>query len=524
MSSILGWPIQSLPMLISQTTPLNKLGKAPAVTVEPIIEDKSGIQETLPRTINPPFVLEEHPVDKRLPIRAIVVGAGITGVTAGVLLPAKVPELSLVIYERHSDIGGVWHSNTYPGVRCDVLSHVYQSIFSPNRAWTENYSRGAEIKSYWKGIATKYDVWNYVSLNGTGPATGKKSDKTDEADSPRLPDIRGLEKFRGKVIHTGAWVSTFDPVGKRLALIGNGVSGLQILPELQKVAAHADHYTHNPTWVAGTLGGETLSREVPISEELKRAWAKDSVEYLKYRREFESQARTRFAIVQKGGETNAAAREEFTKIMKTRLREKKDSLLALVLPDFAPNSLTKETAEYIRTPIVSTTEFGLNTADGKHRPVDAVIFPGFPDTYLGMAAPFFPNLLFIGGPNPASGFAGTVPHTIETHVTYIAKSFFPTTVLSDGCSSWYNNQVKNGRIVAVWPGSGKHDWEYTYHNKQGNRFGYFGNGWARKVILARDGGEKAGEEDYTPYLKLEAVNGQGPDLRAYHEGWWEVSI
>uniref|UniRef100_UPI001FAA85A5 hypothetical protein n=1 Tax=Vibrio cincinnatiensis TaxID=675 RepID=UPI001FAA85A5 len=83
------------------------------------------------------------------------------------------------------------------------------------------------------------------------------------------------------------------------------------------------------------------------------------------------------------------------------------------------------------------------------------------------------------------------------------------------------------------PGSGKHvdyvrrdvrweDWEYTYHNKQGNRFGYFGNGWARKDILARDGGEKAGEEDYTPYLKIEAGNGQGPDLRAYHESWWEV--
>ncbi|KAL4745502.1 hypothetical protein BDW72DRAFT_208140 [Aspergillus terricola var. indicus] len=593
----------------NSTTPLNKLGKAPAVTIEPVIEDKNGNQETLPRTINPPFILEEHPVDERLPIKAIVVGAGITGVTAGVLLPAKVPGLSLAIHERHSDIGGVWHSNIYPSVRCDVPSH----------AWTENYSRGAEIKSYWKVVATKYDVWKYVSLNSevilaqwseekakwvvsirqTDPATGKTSDKTDEAEflitgtgrfsSPRLPDIPGLEKFRGKVIHTGAWDPTFDPAGKGLALIGNGASGLQILTELQKVAAHVDHYTRNPTWVAGTLGGETLSREIPISEELERTWANDSVKYLKYRKELESQAWTRFAIVQKGGKTNAVAREEFTKLMEARLGEKKDSLLPLVLPDFAPNcrrltpipgyleALTKENVEYIRTPLASITESGLNTVDGQHRPVEAVICatgadvtdtpgfpiingagvnlqaswhtggdPGFPDTYLGMAAPFFPNLLFIGGPNSASGFAGTVPHTIETQVTYIAKvlrkcssqrirtitpteeavldfrayceSFFPTTMLSEACSSWYNNQVKNGGIVAVWPGSGKHvdyvrrdvrweDWEYTYHNKQGNRFGYFGNGWARKDILARDEGEKAMEEDYTPYLKLEAING-----------------
>lgn len=76
--------------------------KAPAVTATEISDGK--INETLPRTIHPPLILENHPVDERLPLKAIVVGAGITGITAGVLLPAKVPGLSLTIYERHSDI------------------------------------------------------------------------------------------------------------------------------------------------------------------------------------------------------------------------------------------------------------------------------------------------------------------------------------------------------------------------------------------------------------------------------------
>ncbi|KAL3470479.1 hypothetical protein BJX99DRAFT_267395 [Aspergillus californicus] len=619
------------------TTPGPKTGyatferKLPAIGITGI-KDQDYEHKSLPRTIDPPFILEDHPVDERAPIKAIVVGAGITGVTAGVLLPVKVPGLQLTIYERHSDIGGTWHSNTYPGVRCDVPSHVYQSTFSPNKAWTENYSRGAEIKSYWKGIATKYAVWKYLQLNSeilsaswveesakwvvrirqTDP-TGSNPSRviTDEADflvtgtgrfsSPRLPDIAGINEFQGKVVHTGAWDRTFDPTGKRVALIGNGASGLQILPELQKVATHVDHYTRNPTWVAGTLGKETLSRDVPIAEELKKSWEDDGAEYHRYRKALEATSWTRFAIVEKGGAVNAAARDEFEKLMGLRLGEKKDELLPLVLPDFAPNcrrltpgpgyleAIAKDNVEYIRTPIERLTASGIRTSDGRERPVDAVICatgadvidtpgfpifngaganlqdswhaggdPGFPDTYLGIAAAEYPNLLFLGGPNGASGFAGTVPHTIETQVTYLAKilrkassqrirtikpskaavldfrayceSFFPTTVLGEGCSSWYNNQVKGGRIVAVWPGSGAHvnyirrevrweDFEYTYHNPQGNRFGYFGNGWTSRDVAAKEG--RGEEVDFTGYLREEASDGT-VDLRGYHEPWWEV--
>lgn len=56
------------------------------------------------RTVDPPFEIEEHPIDEYPPVRAIVVGAGIAGITAAVLLPAKVPNLDLVIYERNNDI------------------------------------------------------------------------------------------------------------------------------------------------------------------------------------------------------------------------------------------------------------------------------------------------------------------------------------------------------------------------------------------------------------------------------------
>ncbi|KAF9894843.1 hypothetical protein FE257_004464 [Aspergillus nanangensis] len=590
-------------------------------------------QSSGPRTIEPPFILEDHPVDESLSIKAIVVGAGITGITAGVLLPIKVPGLQLQIYERHPDIVSYLLHRNESAVMCPPMK-VYQSTFSPTTAWTENYSRGSEIKDYWKSLANKYDIWKYVKLRSevlratwsemkgkwiveikqTDEQTRRSVVLHDEAEflvtstgrfsSPKLPDIPGLGEFQGPVIHTSAWDNAFDPTGKKLALIGNGASGLQILPQLQKMASHVDHYTRNPTWVAGTLGAEKLSRDVPIPEELKTRWAENPHEYHQYRKDLEAQAWTRFAIVERGGAKNQSARVDFEKLMSTRLGDRQD-LKPLVIPEFPPNcrrltpgpgyleAVTQSNVSYIRTPILSATPLGIQTQQGEERPVDAIICatgadiaktpafpivnargenlqntwrhggdPGFPDTYLGMAAAEFPNLFFLMGPNAGAGFAGTLPHAVENQVTYVAKilrkassqrirtivpsqaavrdfrayceSFFPRTVISDGCSSWYNNHTEGGRIVAVWPGSGSHvnhvrrevrweDFEYTYHNRQNNRFGYFGNGWTARDVASRDYGDQAQDlSDFTPYLKVEARIEGGVDLRGYHEAWYEV--
>jgi hypothetical protein len=58
--------------------------------------------------IRPPFELEEHPIDEIRQIKVGVIGAGISGITAGVLLPAKLPGLDLRIYDKNADVGGTW--------------------------------------------------------------------------------------------------------------------------------------------------------------------------------------------------------------------------------------------------------------------------------------------------------------------------------------------------------------------------------------------------------------------------------
>ncbi|KAF1847901.1 FAD/NAD(P)-binding domain-containing protein [Cucurbitaria berberidis CBS 394.84] len=570
------------------------------------------------RTIFPPLELEDHPLDDVRPLRVVVVGAGISGITASVLLPAKVPKIDLVIYERESDVGGVWHTNIYPGVRCDVPAHAYQATFEPSTRWSTAYAAGSEIKEYWKGIVARHGVDKYINLNSKVTKAEWSEEKAkwfvsvvskdgthiDEADflvtgtghfsDPRLPIYPGMDEFQGLLRHSSNWDPTFDPAGKRIAVIGNGASGLQVLPPLQKVAARVDHYARNKTWVAAPIGGENL--EQFVTDRIEKARSSPE-EYLKFRKELEAELFSRFGGIFKGGEKNNTARETITKLMSTRLGDRPD-LLNAIIPDFAPNcrrltpgpgyleALTADNVDYVTVQIEKFTRTGIQTTDGIHREVDAIICstghdisfstafpviangvnlqtawrpggdPGFPDSYLSIAAPGFPNFLTLLGPN-ATGPAGTLTHSVENQVTYCARvlrkassqrirsmapsaaatrdfrayceSFFPRTVMSEYCSSWYNGGIKGGRIHGIWPGSGAHvnavrrdprweDWEYTYLNPQGNRFAWLGNGWTTKDLAAARG-QKDLDVDLTPWLQAGALDGN-VDLRGYHEQWW----
>ncbi|KFY64553.1 hypothetical protein V496_03203 [Pseudogymnoascus sp. VKM F-4515 (FW-2607)] len=566
-------------------------------------------------TLFPPLVIEEHPIDEVPRLKVVVVGAGIAGVNAGILLPRKVPDIDLVILERHADLGGTWHTNVYPGVKCDIPSDVYQSTFAPQTNWSENYSPGAEIQAYWKKVAQKYDTEKYIKY-GTSVTRADWSDEkskwvlqivingveaVEEADflitatghfsDPRLPNYPGRDEYEGHLVHTSLWDPAYEPAGKRIAVIGNGASGLQIVPQLQKLASHLDHYARSKTWIAGSFTGEELHRgpgRTPPPQ--------DPEAYLKHRKKLEEASFSRFSTIIKGGETNAKSKEAFTKLMSDRLGDRID-LLEKLKPDFSPNcrrltpgpgyleAITQPNVGHISTPISHFTKTGIALQDGTTHDYDAIVCstgadttfaphfpivanginlqtswrpgagpehqPGFPDTYLGIGAPQFPNFLQILGPN-STGLGGTIPHAIETQVTYAAKilrkvstqgirtitpsvqatnefrayceSFFPRTVMSETCSSWYNGGIAGGRIHGIWPGSGTHavlarrdprweDFDYTYRNEQGNRFAWFGNGWTAKDVRAANGEE---DLNFTPYLKVESVTGE-LDLKTLHE-------
>ncbi|KAK4497848.1 hypothetical protein PRZ48_010503 [Zasmidium cellare] len=565
------------------------------------------------------FKISEHPIDEVKTLKVAVIGAGLAGITAGALLPAKVPGIDLTILEKNSDVGGTWHENIYPGVRCDIPAHVYQATFSPNTQWTEQYAQGSEILAYWKSVARKYNVYDKIRFNTKvlgvfwNESEGKwrvetedltKGNRSDDQfdfvitaighfNDWKLPDYPGIEEFKGHIRHSSNWDPNFDPKGKRIATIGNGASGIQVTTALQKVAGHVDHYARNKTWIAGSVRFNPAVKDrqdTPMlfsPEEL--ASFEDPAAYLRYRKELEDNFFRGFDAQLIGTETSQTATKNFIEMMRKRLVSRPE-LLDNLIPDFAPHcrrltpgpgyleALTAPNLTFIQTPIERFTADGIVTVDGVHRNVDAIIcstganvdyappFPlrsgdgydlavdwkhdgkfGWPYSYLGLCAPHFPNLAFLLGPNPA-GPSGTVPHAVETQVTYIAKmlrkmsserirtmtpqksatdefveycdSFFPRTNLSLKCSSWSNGRRPGARIHGHWPGSGSHvnhvrrnprweDFEYTYDRPE-NRFAYFGNGTTKKEY---DAGS-----DLTPYLRLSETN----DLRDLHERWWDL--
>src|SRR4026207_1263949 len=93
-----------------------------------------------------------------------IVGAGFSGLGMAIRLKQEGIE-DFVVLERHDDVGGTWHYNTYPGCACDVPSHLYSFSFAPNPGWSETYSRQPEPSDCLRRVADEYGVRAKVRLN-----------------------------------------------------------------------------------------------------------------------------------------------------------------------------------------------------------------------------------------------------------------------------------------------------------------------------------------------------------------------
>lgn len=372
-------------------------------------------------------------------------------------------------------------------MRCDVPSHAYQSTFAPKHDWSDQYAPGPEIRDYWQATAKKYGVYEHAKFNheaigaewnedesvwdiklkrtdGSGEIVFDKADyvllATGRFNHWKLPNYPGISNYKGLLRHAANWDTTFDPTGKKVAVIGNGASGIQVVPSLQRVVSQLDHYARSRTWVAVDASGQgRTTKPQPYPEEQVQSFEDPEV-YLAFRKELENKQWKRFSSFFRNADANEDQRERFTNVMKERLA-KKPELLQDMVPDFSPNcrrltpgpgyleALTEDNVAYIRTPIKRFTKTGIETEDGVHREVDAIfcatgannaipVFPieakgrnladiwdpdgeyGFSYTYMGLATPGFPNFGFVHGPH-GSGPSGTTPHSIENQLTYFAK-------------------------------------------------------------------------------------------------------
>jgi cation diffusion facilitator CzcD-associated flavoprotein CzcO len=396
-----------------------------------------------------------------------VVGGGFGGIGAALILRRHGYE-DVTVFERGERIGGVWSFNTYPGLACDVPSHLYEFSFAPNSRWSRRYAPGPEIRAYIEDVARRYGVLERVRLGTEVERATFDEDRArwtletsagrHEADVliaacgqlalPRIPPIPGLDDFEGPAFHTARWRPDVDLRGKRVAVAGTGCSSIQVVPAIQPQVARLDVYQRSPGWTIPKMDFEhgplarRLFERLPALQRLDRALIFAFME-------FATAGMTRHRWI--APLFRAIGRNQIRRhIADPDLREKvtpKDEIgcKRIMLTDDWHPTLTRPNVELITERIEAITARGVRTADGTERPADVLIFGtgfhshafvapmevvgrggrslaeawnGVPKAYLGITVPGFPNMFLLYGPN-TNGGAGSVIYTVECAMQHV---------------------------------------------------------------------------------------------------------
>ncbi|CAF1585974.1 unnamed protein product [Rotaria sp. Silwood1] len=206
---------------------------------------------------------------------AVIIGAGFSGIGIGI----KLHEAGMnkyVILERLSHIGGTWYANQYPGCACDIPSNLYSFSFEPNPQWSYFYGQQQEIAEYLEYCADKYDLRRHIEFNTKvircdwlqerriWRVTARlKNDQEKQffcrvlisgngplSNGAYPTNISGIDKFQGRMCHTAEWDKSINFINKRVAVVGTGSSGVQVMPELHKMNVSKLYvFQRTPAWV-----------------------------------------------------------------------------------------------------------------------------------------------------------------------------------------------------------------------------------------------------------------------------------
>ena len=206
-------------------------------------------------------------------VDAVVVGAGFGGLYAVHKLRNELG-LSVRAYDNASDVGGTWFWNRYPGALSDTESFCYRYSFDKDLLkqgkWTSRYLTQPEIIEYLNGFADKYDLRRTYRFNTKVTATHfdertglwrVTTDRGEQVTAKYLvtglgllsatnkPAFQGVDSYRGQIFHTGAWPEGVELSGKRVGVIGNGSTGVQVITALAPVASHLTVFQRSAQYV-----------------------------------------------------------------------------------------------------------------------------------------------------------------------------------------------------------------------------------------------------------------------------------
>ena len=482
------------------------------------------------------------PVEKmRVPpgFRVAVIGAGVSGLCAAVSLGrAGIP---YTIIERNPGVGGTWLENRYPGCGVDTPSHLYSFSFAKND-WSRYFAGRDELHDYLERVATDFDIRPHIRfdsevLDATYDVAGQAwhlhvrnvdgSDDTVTANvvisavgafnKPKMPAITGLDTFSGPVAHTARWPSEgLDLAGKRVAVIGNGASAMQLVPAVAPEVASVTVFQRSPQWAAPFEKFRTpvpepirfLLREVPLYEawyRLRQAWIFNDRIYEALHKDPEWTDPDRSI-----NRINDGHREFFTRYMVAELGDRQD-LLDSVLPSYPPfgkrmlldnqwfRTLQRDNVLLVTDHVAEVRPDRIVTRNGAEHEVDVIVLAtGFDvvsflapmevrgrsgttlretwsdddaRAYLGCVIPDFPNLFCLYGPNTQTGHGGSVMFMMEVQTRYIMsviRQMLERGIAAVECRAdvhdRYNEQVDRAHEQMVWTHPGM---DTYYRNSRG---------------------------------------------------------
>ncbi len=459
---------------------------------------------------------------KRRQLETCIVGAGMSGLLMAIRL--KKAGRPFQIIEKAHSVGGTWRENRYPGLTCDVPSFFYSYSFEPNPDWTHRFSPGPEIRAYFERVAEKYGLLEHVRFGETISAAryegGAWSIETGRGDRIRAevlvdatgplhiknyPEIPGMDDFEGALFHSADWDDELDLRGKRIAVIGNGSTGVQMMKPLAEQASELTLFQRTAQWIF-PVGNQRYSesqrrwtRRLPILGWLTRQF---------YKRLFD--------LASVGVTQDGYWRRRMKKGCEEHLASVRDpELRAKLTPDYEPGCkrlilnrdfyrvLERDHVHLVTGRIDRIEPRGVVTADGRLHELDVIVLAtGFrahdwgidnvvgaeglslaeawasgPRTYRSITMPGFPNFFMLVGPNSPIGNISIIDVS-ETQTRYVldcirriekaeGRALAPKpeaaerfqaelreamkgTVWITGCNSWY---LDPDGIPTLWPWS-----------------------------------------------------------------------
>lgn len=502
----------------------------------PFLEEELALDGVDPKAVHG---LDEIPQSQKKDFRVLVIGAGMSGVLAAIRL--KQAGIAYTVVDKNKDVGGTWMVNTYPGCRVDNPNHLYSYSFEPNHDWPYHFSTQPLLWEYFRKVADKYGLRQNIrfetevieSVYDENHALWKTRVRTKDGKEetlvsnavitavgqlsrPRLPDIKGIETFKGKSFHSAEWDHSVELKGKRVAVIGTGASAFQFVPEIAPDVAHLTVFQRTAPWLGPTPnyhdkvgdGMKWLLKHVPFYAKWYRFWLfwmlTDGI-YASVQADPAWNVRKDSVSA-----ANDMLRDLLTQYTKSQL-EGFGKLAEVAVPNYPPGgkrsvrdngvwlaALKRTNVETVTDPIVEITPTGLKTKSGRQIDVDVIVYgtgftasqflepmkfkgkggvdlhqqwDGDARAYLGITVPNFPNLFIMYGPNTNIVVNGSIIFFSECEIRYIQgllelllKSGGGAIEVKKNVHDVFNQKVDASNALMAWGVPQVTSW---YKNKKG---------------------------------------------------------